>query len=173
MIFPVAAFLVSAVELPAPGALDASSLPNVFVAACVDGQVRLSASEATSVSFGDLPADLRQRLGSPSSGEVWQLSAPGRAYLYVLDYESAPGVDPKICGLASDTMDLNAAADAVEVRVTGSIRPNRLRGTEWLQPHGGYVAIATTAAEYNVVQVNWLSESQRAATLDYVRAAKH
>ena len=144
-------------------------LPGVFVAACLDGGARLSASQAAAASYHDLPLSLRERLGSPASGQVWKLSAPGRAYLYILNYQPRRGVNPKVCGLASDSMDLNAAADSMELRIAGSVTPNRLRGTEWLMPQDGYMAVATTADKFSVVQVNWLSEEQRAEALESLR----
>lgn len=172
MFLSIVAFLASAGVAPAAAELDSASLPEVFVAACLDGEARLSASQAARRSFDQLPSNIREQLGRPSSGEVWQLSTPGRAYLYILDYEPGPQINPKICGLASDRMDLDAAADALEARIAATVRPNRLRGTEWLRPEDGYVAIATTAAEFNVVQLKWLSEAQRADLLRDVRAVK-
>lgn len=168
MILSIAASLVgvSAVSVQAQSSVHA--LPEVFVAACLNGGARLSARQAETVSFEDLPSSLRERLGVPTSGQVWQLNGPGRAFLYILNYEPRPGVNPKICGLAADSMDLDAAADALEARIAGGVRPKRLRGTEWLMPQDGYTAVATTADEFNVVQINWLSEEQRAEALESI-----
>ncbi len=169
MILSIAAFLMSASHASAAAEPNLDSLPELFAAACLDGQARLSAGQVAAVSFDELPPDLRKRLGRPASGQVWQLRAPGRAYLYILNYEPREGVNPKICGLASDGMDLDDAADALEARIAGKVLPNRLRSTEWLRPQDGYVAIATSAADFNVLQINWLSEDQRAAALDYLQ----
>lgn len=165
MFLLLTAFAAGAALVPAQRA----DLPELFVAACLDGGGGLSAAQAATASFQDLPLNLQERLGSPVSGRVWKLNAPGRAYLYILNYEPRRGVNPKICGLASDTMDLNAAADAMEARIAGKVSPSRLRGTEWLKPQDGYTALATTADEFSVVQVNWLSKEQRAEALESIR----
>jgi hypothetical protein len=161
----IAAYLVGASVASAQAQPSVRTLPDVFVAACLDGSARLSAGQAAAVRFDDLPANLRERLGKPASGRVWQLTGPGRAYLYMLNYDPRSGVNPKICGLAADSMDLNSASDALEARIAGGVRPKGHRGTEWLMPRDGYTAVATTADEFNVVQVNWLSEEQRAEVL--------
>lgn len=169
MILKLAASLVGASVASAPAQPSVHSLSDVFVAACLDGGVRLSAGQATAVRFDDLPSTLRERLGSPASGQVWQLTGPGRAYLYILNYQPQRAINPKICGLASDNMDLNAAADALDVRISGSVHSGRLRATEWLMPRDGYTAVATTADKFNVVQVNWLNDEQRAEALNSLR----
>lgn len=165
MILSVAASLVGASVVSMQAQPSVHALSDVFVAACLDGGARLSAGQAAAVGFEDLPSSLRERLGKPASGQVWQLKGPGRAYLYILNYQPRRDVNPKICGLAADGMDLNAAADALDARIAGSVRPDRQRGTEWLMPRDGFTAVATTANEFNVVQVNWLSEEQRAEAL--------
>ena len=169
MILSIAASLIGAGAVSAQAQPGGHALPEVFVAACLDGGARLSAGQAAAVRFDDLPSNLRERLGKPASGQVWQLTGSGRAYLYMLNYEPRRGVNPKICGLAADNMDLNSAADALEARIAGGVRPKGHRGTEWLMPRDGYTAVATTADEFNVVQVNWLSEEQRAEVLKSLR----
>jgi hypothetical protein len=169
MIVSIAASLIGVGAMSVQAQPKVHALPEVFVAACMDGGARLSAGQAALVNFEALPMSLRERLGKPASGQVWKLAGPGRAYLYILNYEPQRGVNPKICGLAADSMDLNAAADALETRVAGSVRSNRLRGTEWLVPRDGYMAVATTADDFNVVQINWLSAEQRAEALAAIR----
>lgn len=164
MIPAIAAFFVSAVDTSAAAAMHTSRLPEIFVAACLDGRVGLSPAEAGAVAIDELPPALRNRLGSPMSGQAWRLNSPGRAYLYVLNYAPRPGLDPKVCGLASDRMGLDSAADALEMRISGDVYPERGPGMQWLMPQDGYVAIATKAGTFNIVQINWLSEADRAAT---------
>src|SRR5205823_5302150 len=77
-----------------------ANLPDLFAAVCLDGQARLSPEYVTKIKFDDLPSGLKQRLANPTSGDVWQVGTSGRTYLYALNYPDAPGVSPKICGLA-------------------------------------------------------------------------
>jgi hypothetical protein len=49
------------------------------------------------------------------------------------------------------------------LRVTGAVHPRETRSIEWLSVEGGYNALATTAGDFKVLQVNWLSDEQRAA----------
>ena len=165
MVGAFAALLLGAgVGLPAAD-LAATELPQIFEAACLDGQAKLSPGTAAPVSFDALPHELQQSLGKPASGQVWRLNGPGRAFLYLLTYEPNPNTNPRICGLASDTMDYASAADAVEMRVTGAVHPKTMRTTEWLNAQSGYSALATTTGDFKVLQVNWLSDAQRAEAL--------
>ena len=170
MILSIAASLVGASAASVQAQSSVHALPEVFVAACLNGGARLSAREAATVSFENLPSSLRKRLGKPASSQVWHLNGPGRAFLYILNYERQRGAGPKICGLAADSMDLNAAADALEARIAGGVRPKGSRSTEWLMPQDGYTAVATTADEFKVVQINWLSVEQRAEALEAMRS---
>jgi hypothetical protein len=137
----------------------APGLSQVFIDACLDGQAKLGTG-AQPVSFDALPVDLRKNLGTPTSSQVWRLSGPGDGFLYVLNYEGS--ANPRICGLASDAMDYSSAADAVEMRVTGAVQPRSKDSVQWLNPNNGYDALATTAGNFKVLQVNWLSDAQRA-----------
>jgi len=162
MIGVMAALLFSSTNLPAAD-LTAAQLPQIFEAACLDGEAKLSPGSASPISFDALPSELRKDLGKPTSAKIWRLSGSGQAYLYLLDYEAAANTNPRICGLASDQMDYGEAADAVEMRVTGQVSPKTTPATEWLNPAGGYAALATKAGSFKVLQVNWLSDAQRAA----------
>lgn len=165
MVIAIAALALSATTAPPT---PANGLPEIFVAACLDGKASLSPGEARAVTIDELPRGLRKRLGSPTSGQAWRLQA-GRTYLYVLGYEGGRADDSKICGLASDTMSLDAAADAVEKRMTGYAGSERLQATQWLMPKDGYVATVTEAGDFNVAQINWLTERGRAELMKQVR----
>lgn len=141
-----------------------SNLPGLFEAACLDGQAKLTAGEVTQISFDQLPAGLQKQLGRPASAKVWQLNSSGHSYLYLLSYNDARGVSPKICGLASDSMDLRTAGDSLEMRMTGGVSPSRTRSTQWLNARDGYVATATTADAFRVLQISWMSTADREAT---------
>jgi hypothetical protein len=163
MVGTIAALLMSAgVSLPAAN-LAAAELPKVFEAACLDGEAKLAPGSAAQISFDALPGALQQSLGRPASGQVWRLNGPGRAFLYLLTYEPSPNNNPRICGLASDHMDYPPAAVALLLRATGAVPPRATRTIEWLSLEGGYNALATTTGDFKVLQVNWLSDEQRAA----------
>jgi hypothetical protein len=155
------ALLLFAGSVAQAGDLSTQPLPDLFVSACLDGQARLSPGSAEAVSFDALPQDLQRKLGRPASAQVWRLNSGGRAYLYVLNYAPGQNTTPRICGLASDAMDYNSAADLVERRVTGEVEPRTERSVQWLDVHGGYKALATTAGDFKVLQVNWLSDDAR------------
>jgi hypothetical protein len=157
----LAAVLASAAQASAP-AVQPDNL-GVFQATCLDGQAKLHAGEVSPLSFDQLPTALRESLGRPASGKVWQLNSAGKSYLYMLDYNSAPGVSPKVCGLASDSIDLKTAAAMLEVRITGNVGRNRARSAQWLNATDGYVATATTASNLKVLQISWMSDIDKAA----------
>jgi hypothetical protein len=159
MVAALAALLLSANLSAADTA--AAGLSQVFIDACLDGQAKLGAG-AQPVSFDALPQDLRKNLGTPTSSQVWRLGGSGNDYLYVLNYDAAGNASPRICGLASDAMDYRAATDAVEMRVTGAVQPRTMESVQWLNPKNGYDTLATTAGNFKVLQVNWLSDAQRA-----------
>jgi len=169
----LAAILAGSVQAPAASTAQLSDLPGVFAATCLDGQARLRANEVTPISFYQLPSGLREKLGRPASSKVWQLNAAGHSYLYLLDYQAGPGISPKICGLASDAMDLKTAGDALEMRVTGSVSRDRLRSAQWLNAKDGYVATATTASTFNVLQVSWMNDTDREAALVQTESLPH
>jgi hypothetical protein len=171
MLTLIAAVLASA----ASGAADTqvSNLPGLFQATCLDGQARLGAGEVTPISVDQLPPALREGLGHPASGKVWQLNAVGHSYLYMLDYSAGPGISPKICGLASDSMDLRSASDAVEARVAGGVSRNKPRSAQWLNARDGYIATVTSAANFNVLQISWMSDADHSAAMAQVEQLPH
>ena len=163
MLTLIAAALAGAASAPAI-AVSPTNLTGVFEATCLDGEAKFRAGELSAISFDQLPERLRDSLGRPASGKVWQLNSGGRSYLYMLDYDaSRPGVSPKICGLASDSIDLKSAGDVLEARITGNVERNRPRSAQWLNAKDGYVATATSAATLSVLQISWMSEADKAA----------
>jgi hypothetical protein len=157
--------LMGAAQPVAVAGVDVGNLPQVFAATCLDGAARVPTGSMTKVSFDDLPSRLRSELGRPTSGQVWRINTSGRSYLYVLTYAPAAGVNPKICGLASDEMTMKAAADLLDLRLAGSVYPAKRKTTQWLRPEDGYFATVTTAGEFDVMQVNWLSDQDRTEVL--------
>ncbi len=161
MIAAALALLLNSGTAVAAADVGPADLPQLFVAACLDGKATLSPGDAAAVGFGGLPQALQQRLGTPSTAQVWRLNGGGNAYLYILNYEGGRNATPRICGLASDTMNYGNAADTVEKRVTGAVYPRSTRSIQWLDPQGAYNAMATTAGTFKVLQINWLSDAQR------------
>ena len=161
MIASAALLLFGAAAVSPTAQLQPNALPEIFQSACLDGEARLSPGLVEPVEFGSLPSELRRPLGFPSSSKVWRLNGPGRAFLYILEYQSQRTTSPRVCGLASDQMNYAAAADSVEMRVTGAVHPRSTQSTEWLNVKAGYDALATTAGDFKVLQINWLSESAK------------
>lgn len=152
------------------GSVAADNLPQLFAATCLDGGARLPAGSLVSSNIRDLPLSLSKKLGVPSSGDVWRINGPGRSYLYILNYNPAAGVSPKICGLASDQMNMTAAADMLDLRLTGSIYRMKRATTQWIRAEDGYTATATTAGDMRVMQVNWLNDAERQQMLQDFRS---
>ena len=155
------ALALTSVAAP-PASAGGSSLPDTFVAACLDGKAALSSGSARAVGVDELPSELRARLGNPVSGQAWRLDPVNHSYLYVLNYEDPRSENAKVCGLASDAMNRNQAADAVEERMMGFVGSERLDGMQWLMPKDGYVAVVTKAGRFSVAQINWLTDRGKA-----------
>ena len=168
----LAAVLAGAASGVGAADVDASNLSGVFQATCLDGQARLRAGEVRPISYDQLPEGLRESLGRPASGKVWQLSAAGNSYLYMLDYNDSDG-SSKVCGLASDSGEMRAAGDMLEARMTGSVARNRPRTAQWLNARDGYVATATSASTLKVLQISWLSEAAKAKAQAQVEQLPH
>jgi len=148
-----------------PGYADATALPRLFIAACLDGQAKLPPGSAEPVGFGALPSDIRESLGNPMSQQIWRLNGPGHAFLYLLDYAPDRNANRRICGVGSDELNYRAAADAVEMRVTGAVYPKSTGSIQWTDPEGGFRAFVTRAGKFRVLQVNWLNDAERAAAI--------
>ena len=95
---------------------------------------------------------------------MWRLNHAGDAYLYTLNYEGGQNANPRVCGVASDAMNIAAARKVVSLRLTGRADGNEL-ANEWLGPKAGYRAVVPNVGQFKVAQVNWLSDKQRAAMI--------
>ena len=174
MLTYLAAVLSAAATSAGASGAQIAYLPGVFESTCLDGQAKLSAAEVTVSSFDQLPASLRESLGRPESGNVWRLNNGGDSYLYVLNYPAGPGVSPKICGLASDTMDLRTASDALSARVAGGADRNTSgRSAQWLNARDGYIATATTTAKLKVLQISWMSDVDKERAMAQIEQLPH
>jgi hypothetical protein len=163
MIFPVLLSLAAAAD-----PISAAGLADVFAAACLDGQAHLSADQVTAVPLDSLPNEVRRQLGQPKAGDIWRLNGQGRSYLYVLNYVAA-NEGSKICGLASDAMSLAEATAMLERRIDGYVLRDKTRSMQWWRPHEGYVATATTAGKFNVLQLRWLGAKERKRALQEMK----
>jgi hypothetical protein len=147
----------------APFPITTDQLPNLFIAACLDGKADTSTWSASPVGFDALPSDVRGHLGKPSEAKVWQVQGSTPAYLYSLKYTDR-AFSPRICGIASESLAIRPAAAAVETRLYG--RPQQsdraVKSTEWLNDAAGYRALATRKGRFTVLQVNWLNENHQA-----------
>lgn len=141
----------------------AADLPQIFQSACLDGQVKLSAG--TPIGLDAVPDVLRRRLGNPASAQVWRLGGEGDTYLYILTYQPGTNPNARVCGLASEQMDARAAADTLELRVTGQASHDYQPSMQWLSPQAGYRAVVTRAGKFKVAQVNWLNDAERQAAM--------
>ena len=160
MILPmIAASLVGAPA--AQWSTTTDQLANLFISACFDGSVKLSATEVEAVSFDKLPEQLRTKLVAPDKAQIWRLRSNGETYLYILDYQK-PDHSPQICGMVSDSMSIAPASATVANRVGATVDvPERNGAVEWWLPEQGYMALASRLRGYTVLQVNQLSEQQR------------
>jgi hypothetical protein len=161
----VTIFMLGAAQASAVAAVEVTNLPSLFAATCLDGQAKLSAGDVTRVPFDALPAALRDQLAGPQSGDVYRLNTSGSSYLYVLNYAPRAGTSPRICGLASDEMSIDAASSLLETRLTGGDSRLNAKAKQWIRPEDGYVAVTTKAGKYSVAQVSWMSDEDKAAML--------
>ena len=161
MITPLVTLLLAAAVQPA--ADPTTQMTKLFEAACLNGQAKLGPDAAAPAGFEALPHDLRYYLGKPTSAQVWRLSGSGSAFLYLLEYAGDPNANPRVCGVASDKMSRSAAADAMQLLLTGGPNSKETPTTEWLSVQNGYRAFATREGKFKVVQINWLSEAQKQA----------
>lgn len=148
---------------------DTGDLAHVFIAACLDGQAKLSSEDAHPVAFEALPDKLKRTLGDPSSAQVWELSGTGDEFLYVVDYSGKRSKNRRVCGVASNRLDLLTAADEIEKRVTGDVYPKRSALVQWTDPKGGFTTYVTKAGEFGILQVNWFSDKVRRRVADLYR----
>ena len=151
------AAVVLASGAAAPERMTSGELPSLFIAACLNGSA--SAGSATPIAFDALPSALRSRLGHPRTAQVWQLRAPGGAYLYSLTYTER-GWGPKVCGVASEDMALQPASAAVEAHLKGVPSAGSYKPVEWVDPNGAYKAVAMRSGGYTILQITTLNQNQ-------------
>jgi hypothetical protein len=169
MIAPLVAVLLAAAVQPT--ADPTVEMTKLFEAACLNGHATLAPETAAAIGFETLPRDLRYYLGKPTSAKVWRLSGTGSAFLYLLEYSGDADANPRVCGVASDRMSRSAAADAMQLLLTGGPNSKAAPTTEWVSLQNGYRAFAAREGKFKVVQINWLSEAQRDAAAKRFKGA--
>ena len=153
MILPLV--MAATMQAATPTTVTSDQLPNLFIAACLDGSATSGA--ATPIGFDALPSNLRMSLGKPHKAQVWKINGLDKAYLYSLSYRER-GFSPRICGVASDNLVLRPASAAVESRLRGAPSAGTYKPVEWINEAAGYRALATRKGGYTILQVNWLKE---------------
>ena len=154
MILPLV--MAATIEAASPAMVTSDQLPNLFIAACLDGSATSDA--ATPIEFDALPSNLRMSLGKPHKAQVWKINGLDKAYLYSLSYRDR-AFSPRICGVASDGLVLRPASAAVESRLRGGApSAGTYKPVEWINEAAGYRALATRKGGYTILQVNWLKE---------------
>jgi hypothetical protein len=153
--------------------LGPQQLEAVFVSACFNGSVTLGPAQQTPIAFQDLPKDLRRRFGPYASGEVWRLNASTPTYLYIIKFTVTPTTSPKVCGLATKSLNMEPAIEFLGNRVNGpSLKSfhERYSAVEWLDAPAGYIVAATQVRRFTVLEVKALSADERKRALEGVRA---
>ena len=149
--------MAAAMGAATPTMVTNDQLPNLFIAACLDGSAQASGA-ATPIEFDALPSNLRMSLGKPYKAQVWKIDGPDEAYLYSLNYRDR-AFSPRICGIASDGLVLRPASAAVESHLRGGVpSAGTYKPVEWINEAAGYRALATRKSGYTILQVNWLKE---------------
>jgi hypothetical protein len=148
--------MAATMQSATPTMLTSDQLPNLFIAACLDGSA--TGGAATPIEFDALPSSLRMNLGKPHTAQVWKINGLDKAYLYSLSYRDR-AFSRRICGVASDGLVLRPASAAVESRLRGGApSAGTYKPVEWINEAAGYRALATRKGGYTILQVNWLKE---------------
>lgn len=157
---------------PSDSVLSSDDLIRVFGSACLEGAAKFTPGEAAPVSLAELPPTLRQRFGAPLSGTVWRLNSTEPSYLYVLNYKPGRNISPTVCGIASAAIVLRPAMDFLGKRVNGPALGDlhsAVTGAEWLSPQEGYIAVATKAGDFTIMELKELTRKQQRQALRNVR----
>lgn len=146
-------------------------LEGVFLSACFNGSMRLSADEESPVTLGELPPSLRRRFGTPVSGNVWRLNSTTPTYLFTMNFDPSPRTTPKVCGLVTQSIKIGPAIEFLGAYVHGPSLTSfqeAFTGAEWLSAEGGYVAVATKIDRFTVLELKILSKEQQQRALKLV-----
>ena len=167
---------VQSVSAPQPVAstgmpLLPEQLQGIFLSACFNGSMRLSADEETPVTLEELPPGLRRRFGTPVSGNVWRLNSTTPTYLFTMNFNPSPTTIPKVCGLVTQSIKIKDAIEFLGAYVNGPSLGSfheSFNGAEWLSAEGGYVALASKIDQFTVLELKILSKEQQQRALKIV-----
>lgn len=161
--------------MASPTLLSAPMVPEqleaIFISACFDGAAKLNVDQASPMSLAELPPDLRRRFGQPVSGQVWRLSSEAPSYLYTFSFRPGRTTSPKVCGLATQSINIAPAIRFLGQRVNGpslGSLHDEFTGAQWLDAERGYVAVATKTDSFTVLEVKQLSSEQQRRALKTV-----
>ena len=146
-------------------------LESIFLAACFNGSMRLSADEETPVTLDQLPPALRRRFGTPTGGNVWRLNSTTPTYLFTMNFNPSPTTIPKVCGLITQSIKIGDAIGFLGAYVKGPSLDSfheSFSGAEWLNAEGGYVALASKIDRFTVLELKILSKEQQQHALKVV-----
>ena len=151
-------------------------LEKIFLSACFDGTMKLPAEEERPITIGELPPDLRRSFGTPLSGSVWRLNGTTPTYLYTMNYKAGPTSIPKVCGLATQSIEIGPAMEFLGARLDGpsltSLHESYV-GADWLNAQGGYDAAAYKIDRFTVLELKMLSKEQQRRALKLVPTLDH
>lgn len=146
-------------------------LEGIFLSACFNGSMRLSADEETPVTLDQLPPSLRHRFGTPVGGNVWRLNSTTPTYLFTMNFNPSPKTIPKVCGLITQSIKIADAIKFLGAYVNGPTLDSfhePFIGAEWLSAEGGYVALASKIDRFTVLELKILSKEQQQRAIKIV-----
>ncbi len=156
---------------PAAAQVDPADLEEIFASACFQGEVKLAPGQESPTTLADLPSSLRRRFGKHLSESVWRLNSTTPTYLFIVNYKPSRTTSPKVCGLATQSLDINHEIKMLGARLNGPSLTQlhmTITGAEWLDAEHGYVAAATKADEYTVLEVKQLTREQQLGALKII-----
>lgn len=151
-------------------------LEGIFLSACFNGSMRLSADEETPVTLDELPPSLRRRFPTPVSGNVWRLNSTTPTYLFTMNFNPGSTTIPKVCGLVTQSIRIGDAIKFLGSYVNGPTLDSlheTFAGAEWLSAEGGYDALASKIDRFTVLELKILSKEQQQRALKVVPGLDH
>jgi hypothetical protein len=160
------------IESGAPSAqMPAQQLEAIFMSACFGGAVKLDPGQESAIALGDLPSNLRRRFGKPLSANLWRLNSSTPSYLYVITFRPEKTTSPKVCGLATQSIEIGPAIEFLGSQLNGPSLDSfheGFTGAGWLDAKMGFVAVASKSDNFTVMEVKQLTSEQQQRALRVV-----